>query len=348
MGWHMYKLIVGIAFGVLMFGSNAMATCSSYPYTLTNGTTADASQVMANFNCAALTSGSNLTGSTLSGVTLSGTTLLPASGVITSSGYFGVGLNAKASGQSLDQALSVYGNIYFTNSFANASTKAWNILGAPFYSVYPGGDHDISYLNGTTGGSSYPSLELGGGISGNSAVNAIYFYTGSSYNTDTGTLRMVINGSGNVGIGTSSPSYTLHVNGSVAGTSAYNNLSDARLKKDVVPLVGGLALVNQLQPVRFDWRSKDEREVGKDFNLPSGKQIGFIAQDLRKVLPEAVSTAKGNDAIMSVAESKVVPVLVAAVKELKAANDNQAMEIGRLEAKVTVLERQTRIRTAQR
>lgn len=342
----MYKLMAGVAFGFLLFNGSAMAACSSYPYTLANGTTADASQVMANFNCAALTSGSNLTGSTLSGVTLSGTTLLPASGVITSSGNVGVGLNAKASGQELDQILSVYGNIYFTNSFANASAKAWNIIGAPYYSVSPGGDHDISYLNGTTGGSGYPTLQLGGGVSGNTAVNGISFFTGTSYNTDTGTLRMVINGAGNVGIGTSSPSYTLHVNGSVAGTSAYNNLSDVRLKKDIVSVTDGLALVGQLKPVRFEWRTEGERKVGKEFNLPSGQQVGFIAQDVARVLPEAVSTAKGKDAIMSVAESKVVPVLVSAVQELKAANDNQASEIAHLETQVTLLQRKLGMQSA--
>ena len=52
MGWHMYKLALGITFGVLLFSNTAMATCSSYPYTLTNGTTADATQVMADLNCA--------------------------------------------------------------------------------------------------------------------------------------------------------------------------------------------------------------------------------------------------------------------------------------------------------
>ncbi|HEY1707187.1 MAG TPA: tail fiber domain-containing protein [Rhizomicrobium sp.] len=126
-----------------------------------------------------------------------------------------------------------------------------------------------------------------------------------------------------VGIETTTPAYTLQVNGSVAGTSAYVNTSDARLKKDVRPIDGALAIVEQLHGVRFQWRASDERSVGKSLNLPAGQpQIGFIAQDLQKVLPEAVSVAKGPEKLMSVGESKVVPVLVEAVKELKAANDH--------------------------
>ncbi len=64
----------------------AQAACSSYPYTLTNGTSADASQVMADFNCAALTSGA-----AINGATLTGTTTLPGSGTILPSGHLVVG-----------------------------------------------------------------------------------------------------------------------------------------------------------------------------------------------------------------------------------------------------------------
>jgi hypothetical protein len=141
----------------------------------------------------------------------------------------------------------------------------------------------------------------------------------------------VVTDAGNVGVGTSSPMYTLHVNGSVAGASAYNNLSDARLKKNVRRISSALSIIDRIQGVQFDWRSPADRKVGRTFNLPMDvPQVGFIAQDLSRVLPEAVTVASGPEAIMSVQESKVVPVLVEAVKELKAANENQVAKIDRL------------------
>lgn len=61
----MYKLAIGIGFGLLLFCNEAMAACS-VPNTLTNGTTADATAVMGNFNslasCAAPLASPNLTG----------------------------------------------------------------------------------------------------------------------------------------------------------------------------------------------------------------------------------------------------------------------------------------------
>lgn len=83
----MWKWLVLGLIGSVSFSAAAVAqSCSTYPYTLTNGTTADASQVMADFNCAALTGGSTLTGATLAG-----NTTLPGSGAINSSGQVGVG-----------------------------------------------------------------------------------------------------------------------------------------------------------------------------------------------------------------------------------------------------------------
>jgi hypothetical protein len=136
---------------------------------------------------------------------------------------------------------------------------------------------------------------------------------------DANTEVMRIKSGGNVGIGTSSPSYKLHVNGSVAGTSAYVNLSDGRLKKNIVAIEDAVALVERLRGVRFAWRTPAERTVGGSLTLPaSAQEVGFIAQEVQAVLPEAVSVAAGDEWIMSVAESKIVPVLVEAIKEQQA------------------------------
>jgi hypothetical protein len=73
--------------GLVLLSSPAFALCTSYPNTLTNGTTADGGQVMANFNCAALTSGS-----TINGLTLTGTTAFPGSSQVSSTGLLGIGM----------------------------------------------------------------------------------------------------------------------------------------------------------------------------------------------------------------------------------------------------------------
>ena len=116
---------------------------------------------------------------------------------------------------------------------------------------------------------------------------------------------------GNVGIGTGTtyPSYKLQVNGSVAGVGPYTDTSDARYKTNVATIQDALELVERLRGVRYDWR----RTEFPSLNFASGRQLGFIAQEVKAVLPEAVSVDK--DGIHSVAYSRVIPVLVEAVKE---------------------------------
>src|SRR5690606_31354657 len=61
--------------------------------------------------------------------------------------------------------------------------------------------------------------------------------------------------------------------------------SDARLKDNIQPFEKGLEIVEQLNPVTFDYihpRYADGRT-----------HIGFIAQDIQKVVPEAVSVING-------------------------------------------------------
>lgn len=184
---------------------------------------------------------------------------------------------------------------------------------------FTGVDGANNFWMGNNQGTAPGNLSVGYQTNGSGTVTAVSMLT-------QGVNRVYVSSNGNVGIATTAPSYTLHVNGSVAGTSAYNNLSDARLKKNIGEIAGGLAIVEKLRGVRFRWRKPDERSIGKALDLPvDAPQVGFVAQEVAAVLPEAVTSAK--DGTLSMAETRVVPVLVEAVKE-------QQAEIGGLTAAV--------------
>jgi hypothetical protein len=92
---------------------------------------------------------------------------------------------------------------------------------------------------------------------------------------------------------------------SIGGTLTQN--SDETLKKDIVSLKDSLSVVSKLRGVNYFW---------KDENRETSKQVGFIAQEVEKVLPEVVHT--NEEGIKSLAYQNMVPVLVEAIKELKA------------------------------
>ena len=126
---------------------------------------------------------------------------------------------------------------------------------------------------------------------------------------------MVLGGTGvdavSVGIGVNTPLYTLHVNGSVAGTSAYQNLSDGRLKKDIEPIRGALDKIKALQGVTFTWNNR----ANPMLNTDDRNHLGFIAQDLEKILPQVVNTANDSMMTKTVEYGSIVPVLVEAIKD---------------------------------
>ena len=89
--------------------------------------------------------------------------------------------------------------------------------------------------------------------------------------------------------------------------------SDARLKRDVRPISGAAPLLASLRPVEYLW--KDGAERGREDEL----QRGFLAQDLREVLPELVR--EREDGMLTVSYVGLVPVLAAALQEQQAELD---------------------------
>ena len=149
--------------------------------------------------------------------------------------------------------------------------------------------------------------------------------------------RMRVQGNGNVGIGTTSPTYKLHVassnnvsifedtsnasgaafivfnrpsvfsmgsitrNGS-ANSVSYNTGSDYRLKEDLKDF-NALDLVNNITAYDYKWKDVEQRDYG------------FIAHELKQTLPNVVTGEKDGEKMQGVDYSKLTPILLKAIQE---------------------------------
>jgi hypothetical protein len=95
--------------------------------------------------------------------------------------------------------------------------------------------------------------------------------------------------------------------GSIIGYStftAYNTMSDYRLKEDLRK-VNGLEKINAINVYNYKWKESETR------------MDGVLAHELAEVLPYAVSGQKDGIQMQGVDYSKIVPLLIQSIKELK-------------------------------
>lgn len=115
---------------------------------------------------------------------------------------------------------------------------------------------------------------------------------------------------GNVGIGTNAPTELLSVNGTASkpGGGTWSVFSDERLKNIKSPFTTGLKALMQLQPLRYEY--KKDNALGLKAN---GEQIGFGAQALQRVIPEAVT--RNENGYLMVNSDPIIWTMLNAIKE---------------------------------
>ena len=197
-----------------------------------------------------------------------------------------------------------------------------------------------------------------------SSVNGFHFYpnAGSSYGSaelrgqrsgwyglfiQTGNLpHLMFDGSGNGGIyhqslgrwvmyhsvgnnctgfntSTTSSAYGMYVSKAIYSTGDVIAFSDARMKENVITITNALEKILQLRGVYFN-RIDDEKKK---------RNIGFIAQEVEKVIPEVVTYADDIDEY-GVAYGNITGMLVEAMKEQQQTIENQQKEIDELKEMV--------------
>jgi uncharacterized protein YqkB len=168
-----------------------------------------------------------------------------------------------------------------------------------------------------------------------STTGILSFFTRNDNNL---TEKMRITNSGNVGIGTASPLASLNVMGTVrinsasapdanyylqlensssqkAKANAWDTYSDSRIKTNRQPIINAIDKINLLNPTYYNQHDSyvEDDLLNIDYNN-SYKSLGFIAQEVYEVIPEAVNMGTTNE-LWAMDYTKLIPILTKAIQE---------------------------------
>ena len=224
---------------------------------------------------------------------------------IAASGNVGIGNSSPGA------LLDVQGNAVIVGSDISATSRTTGVIKLSRISAPPftTGNLNFAYVAGATT-STENIAGIGGAAGGFSAATSIVFHTAANTNTDFGTERMRINSSGQVGIGTTAPDQLLSVNGNASkvGGGSWLSFSDERLKNFRGRFTTGLDAVMKLQPLRFQYRPNNGAGVKSE-----GEYVGFGAQAVQEVIPEAVTA--NADGYLMVNNDPIIWTMLNAIKE---------------------------------
>lgn len=148
---------------------------------------------------------------------------------------------------------------------------------------------------------------------------------------DSNTIGNIFTTGGSIGVATTTPNYTLHVNGDVCATGdviSFSTISDRQLKQNIqnVDEQDALEIIKSLRPVFFEWKDdifNKEKRLTKD--------VGFIAQEIEPLIPYAVSEYKNEENIYkNMKHERLIPYLVSSIQRLEKIISEQQQKINEI------------------
>jgi hypothetical protein len=231
----------------------------------------------------------------------------------------------------------IYGDFFAKTLRVNASYSVYDVLeNSDRAAIY--GNHAVTdnYGIGVTGKGGYMGVKA----ENTSTSGSCYGVYSTANGTGTGT-RYGIYASASGG----ATNWAGWFNGDIRVTGSYNP-SDIRLKKNISEIPAAVEKIKMMRGVYYEWddqaigplllkssairKEADEvAEIQAKEVMPKGKQVGVIAQDIQNAVPEAVRTDENG--ILAVDYSKLVPLLIEAVKEQQKTIEDMQKRINQLE-----------------
>ena len=218
---------------------------------------------------------------------------------LTNTGDLGIGVTNPISQLHIKKASSPGPIIQLENAAGGSGADTLIRFGdsSENYSYSVGSDDSANSFRISYNGTSY-----NGAVPGTN--DFLIFSTSGDAEIPNGDLKVTL---GSIAVGNISNSATdgrIDASNDVVAFST----SDIRLKDNIKTIDNALDKVNSIQGIEFDWIEK-EKVHGN-----SGHDIGVIAQEIEKVLPDVVTTR--DSGYKAVKYEKIVPLLIEAIKEL--------------------------------
>jgi trimeric autotransporter adhesin len=246
--------------------------------------------------------------------------------------------------------LDVSGNTVTVGNFISIADSSYFTGVTGKCRITPNYGHGVDGYGGSIGVAGYATLVgignrfgvLATGQNGTDENYGVYGYAAG------GTTAYGVYGTASGGL----TEYAGYFSGNVFSTGAYLP-SDRKLKNNIKPMTDALAIIGQLKPSVYTYKTDEYKQM----NLPAGLQYGLIADEVKLVVPSAVTKAvqpavfenndeqygkKLSDTIEfnAINYTELIPIVVAAVKEQQSTLTDQNSTIETQNAKIAALQMQ--------